>query len=581
MIKRSLMIVISLCVFVLTITPAYSSSTLPNEAVFNWVEYKFSDLFPKSVTVKSELTHESVHYDLRSWSGVWGTRYLGITDDGEIYGFGDYTDGELKSFGYVDEWENLINADEVGVLNSIASVSYVVSDVPTFSDLPDPALLNSSPSSTVITEGMDGRKRTFIFPTGYVDNARSGLEFVEISPKKYELLNEYNDVKMGFGRDWKEMDTSRTDLKRFVVADTGLETNAIYEDFDFGYVWVATDYGNGYEFTQINNYKSFYHTIDVHDIDGNELDDIVVVQMGVKNLDGSDIDGSEMDGQLWNGLHTFMQYTEGDFTQVNIFNTEPGEVMGAGSLKFVDLDNNGTKELVQVSYGYDVDNENISARWGVFKIWELDTNGKYTLAHIETTPNPTVLGTDWWITLACSRLVTMDYDNDGFEDLLLFYEGGLGDTALELYRNNGDFTFTRVTDDMFDEYRWIYYMYQTREAVTADVNNDGWDDIILQGWAGQDWDDQNYTWTGDEYWAHHLDHEENGYPINFGSQILINNQGHGFKRLIDIQSLQLKFEVQEDAPLFVRFMSTENGVSKFFGFNSIGAPMVFTLKFDN
>jgi len=109
MMKRYLSLIITLCMLVLTTTPAYS--TLSNEAVFDWVEHKFSDLFPKSVTVKSELTHEGVHYDLRSWSGAWGIRYLGITDGGEIFGFGDFTDSELRSFGYVNDWEDEISSD--------------------------------------------------------------------------------------------------------------------------------------------------------------------------------------------------------------------------------------------------------------------------------------------------------------------------------------------------------------------------------------------------------------------------------------------------------------------------------------
>lgn len=90
-------------------------ATLPNEDVFNWVQYKFADMFPKSQTVKSELTINGVHYDLRSWAGDWGTRYLGITDDGEIIGLGDFTDGELLSFGYIDDWEEAVVADNNNV----------------------------------------------------------------------------------------------------------------------------------------------------------------------------------------------------------------------------------------------------------------------------------------------------------------------------------------------------------------------------------------------------------------------------------------------------------------------------------
>ena len=110
-IKAYLSFIISLCLLAITITPVYSATTMSNETVFGWIEYKFADLFPRSITVKSDLTHEGVHYDLRSWSGAWGTRYLGVTDAGEIIGLGDYTQGELKSFGYIDDWKSQIQAD--------------------------------------------------------------------------------------------------------------------------------------------------------------------------------------------------------------------------------------------------------------------------------------------------------------------------------------------------------------------------------------------------------------------------------------------------------------------------------------
>lgn len=125
-IKTYLSFTILLFLLAITITPVYSASTLPNEAVFNWVEYKFADLFPKSQTVKSELTHDGVHYDLRSWSGAWGTRYLGITDAGEIIGLGDYTDGVLLSFGYIDEWEDAIVADMGWMSDLINDDTYYV-----------------------------------------------------------------------------------------------------------------------------------------------------------------------------------------------------------------------------------------------------------------------------------------------------------------------------------------------------------------------------------------------------------------------------------------------------------------------
>ncbi len=71
-----------------------------------------------------------------------------------------------------------------------------------------------------------------------------------------------------------------------------------------------------------------------------------------------------------------------------------------------------------------------------------------------------------------------DYDNDGWQDIYL--AGGGGDDAL--YRNNGDGTFTDVSDEAGLE---SVADFHTVGAVTGDIDNDGFRDIFVTTWDTQ------------------------------------------------------------------------------------------------
>jgi hypothetical protein len=75
------------------------------------------------------------------------------------------------------------------------------------------------------------------------------------------------------------------------------------------------------------------------------------------------------------------------------------------------------------------------------------------------------------------NLIQADYDNDGFVDLLVLRGGWLGKDGrfpLSLLRNNGDNTFTDGT-----EAAGLLRFHPTQTAVWFDYNGDGWLDLFI------------------------------------------------------------------------------------------------------
>jgi hypothetical protein len=75
------------------------------------------------------------------------------------------------------------------------------------------------------------------------------------------------------------------------------------------------------------------------------------------------------------------------------------------------------------------------------------------------------------------NLIHTDYNNDGFADVLVLRGGWLGSVGrypVSLLRNNGDNTFTDVT-----EAAGLLRLQPTQTAVWLDYDNDGWIDLYL------------------------------------------------------------------------------------------------------
>ncbi|WP_374435679.1 hypothetical protein [Inhella sp.] len=95
-------------------------ATLPSvgaKEVMDWAQYKFPTLFPGN-PASQPFNYLGVDYTIRAYSTG---NYLGVTPSGEIYGLGEFTGGQLQSFGKISDWSSQIQADACGVYPSLCS----------------------------------------------------------------------------------------------------------------------------------------------------------------------------------------------------------------------------------------------------------------------------------------------------------------------------------------------------------------------------------------------------------------------------------------------------------------------------
>jgi len=130
----------------------------------------------------------------------------------------------------------------------------------------------------------------------------------------------------------------------------------------------------------------------------------------------------------------------------------------AGGIVLEDLDNDGFLDLMISSWGV---NDQI-------RLFHNNGDGTFT----ERTEEAGLLGLTGGL-----NIIHCDYNNDGFMDVLVTrgaWMGTEGHYPCSLLRNNGDFTFTDVTEEA-----GLLRFAPTQAAAWFDYNNDGWLDLFL------------------------------------------------------------------------------------------------------
>lgn len=84
---------------------AAGAALVTADMTMDWAEYRFPELFESARAQHfPSIEHEGVRYNARAYVGAWGTRYLGVTTDGRIFGLGDFTQQRLQQFETLAYW---------------------------------------------------------------------------------------------------------------------------------------------------------------------------------------------------------------------------------------------------------------------------------------------------------------------------------------------------------------------------------------------------------------------------------------------------------------------------------------------
>src|SRR5207249_1422944 len=116
----------------------------------------------------------------------------------------------------------------------------------------------------------------------------------------------------------------------------------------------------------------------------------------------------------------------------------------------------------------------------------------------------------------CVAATWTDYDNDGHQDLFVTSTRG----GNVLFHNNGDGTFTDVTERAFG----MIHFGHSQAAVFFDYDNDGYLDLLVTNtskWTTEDFDPKQRYWRGKEV----LTRELMNCPPE--SNVLYHNNGDG------------------------------------------------------
>ena len=135
--------------------------------------------------------------------------------------------------------------------------------------------------------------------------------------------------------------------------------------------------------------------------------------------------------------------------------------MGGLNLIQADYDNDGNTDVLVLRGGW-------MGKAGRFPPSLLHNNGDGTFTDVTKRAGLLRAG-------PTQTAVWLDYDNDGKLDLFLGYESGeFGTNPCVLYHNNGDGTFTDVSEKAA-----VNFVGYVKSVVSADYDKDGWPDLFL------------------------------------------------------------------------------------------------------
>jgi len=307
---------------------------------------------------------------------------------------------------------------------------------------------------------VNGVEHIVTIPVDSVPNAP--IHFIN-KTGNWEVEKFYPNFKMDGARNYSFIDT----LGNFAYANTGSE---VPRPWPLGDLVVVNTINDTLKWTKVDSVKAFYHSVGTGDLNGDGLSDVV---------------GLHMQSNYWSdNLHPFLQNKNGTYSEGrNVISSDVGAHRNSsGAVLVADVLGDSKPEIIRGSYGFT--GANGETRYA-FEILGYD---KQTNQYIKVY-EPKKLGVFTDIVnggQGATSIKSADFDHNGFQDLVICSEGNLpnsntkGASMIQIWLNNGKGEFIpdqyiiNNADDSLN----------IREFEVADVDNDGWLDIIMHGIGG-------------------------------------------------------------------------------------------------
>lgn len=288
----------------------------------------------------------------------------------------------------------------------------------------------------------------------------------------WQFENSYLDGAMGAGRNYECIDTLN---QSWVYADHGLELTT--GNWPNGHMILMKTIGNKLSFSNISLSKSFYHSISTGDLNKDGLKDVVGLNMGTK-------------GGWYDNLHTYLQNTDGSFSENRTILQSNLNARGAGALLVKDLDGDNKPEVIRADYGFNATYQKVTDRYSIMIYSYNSSLNKYILSK-----DPGPLGVFANNDRGATSIKSADFNKDGFLDLAIATEGN-NFNGIEIWMNDGKGNFTPSNQKL----EYTFSQLQFREFEIIDYDKDGYPDIFLNPWAGNLFRENNNVFMDNLLW---------------------------------------------------------------------------------
>jgi hypothetical protein len=311
--------------------------------------------------------------------------------------------------------------------------------------------LNEATSGAVLYS-IKGKENIIVIPS-YSSKPLSPLHFIN-GANGWEFKKYYTNVTMGNARNYVFIDSTT-----IAYADHGLENG---NPWPYGDIYTVKNESDTLNWKKISKYKSFYHSVATGDLNNDGLYDLIGLHMGSYDP--------------WigiNNLHPYIQNKDSSFSDGKTIlenTTFPGENTGAGSVLIADIMGDKTPEIIKAQYGGDP-----TSPYG-YSIFGFDQTTK-SYKFLKKPKNKGVFSES---KQGSTSIKVADFNKDGKIDMAIASEG-FPSTRIQIWQGMGDGEFEPGQILSYHDTATGYPDSSNtfREFEIADIDNDGWLDILV------------------------------------------------------------------------------------------------------